>query len=291
MQVTLPPSAVPGSTISVQHPQTGQQIAVTVPPGTQPGSTISIGVPGTSSSVVAQQPGSYAPVGTQVPPERAELGQAVTIKQEVAVIEFFGCEARNRYRVHQSSVRPEHRSVETPQLFYISEESKCCERICCGPQRTLTLRVHQGYDRKAPVWLRMHKPCHLQGNCCCLRPELTVMDNAYNVLGKVEDPCACCRIDQKILDASANLKWEVYGSICQCGLCCPCCGDVVFEIKPVPDSDNRGEIRKIFDGASEMCLRTNKFKLTFPSGASEADKILLFGSTMLVDLEYFEMSK
>ena len=48
------------------------------------------------------------------------------------------------------------------QLFsrFISEESACCERICCQMNRKLQFKLHAGPTVQAPVILHMDKPFH-----------------------------------------------------------------------------------------------------------------------------------
>mmetsp|Transcript_22143 Transcript_22143/g.32155 ORF Transcript_22143/g.32155 Transcript_22143/m.32155 type:complete len:156 (-) Transcript_22143:212-679(-) len=146
-----------------------------------------------------------------------------------------------------------------------------------------------GTTKESPVLFTMKKPFHIQA-CCFCRPELIVSDAVGTHLGTVKDPCACCRMDQRILDAQGQLKYGVVGSICQIGLCCPCCGDVVFHIKD-HNGGEVGDIRKVFGGLGELCLGVNRFKLNYPPNASELDHYLLFSSAMLIDLEYFEKNK
>jgi hypothetical protein len=215
---------------------------------------------------------------------------AVIVKQEFAVLELFGVEAKNRYRVHQSDAHPDARRSDGQQLLYVREQSECAERICCGPNRELTLFAHAGYDQNSPVFIQMHKPFHLAGNFPCCRPVLHISDGANMPLGRVEDPFSCCQMDQKIFDHTNQFRYGVAGTICQLGLCCPCLGDVVFNItnqagEPV------GEIRKMFDGCGELMLHTNKFKITFPNMLTAEDRALVFSSAMLIDLQYFEVSK
>ena len=212
---------------------------------------------------------------------------AFIITQEFAAIELCGIEAKNRYRAYQAGADESITSTSgLPNTMYINEESKTFERICCGPNRSLTLIVHKGDSKEGPEMLRFHKPFHLQG-CICCRPSMTISDSAGKQLGRVEDPFVCCAMNQKVFDDQDKLKYNVEGSICQIGLCCPCCGDVKFDVTDA-QGGSPGVIKKLFGGCSELCLGTNKFKVTFPKNATEPDKSLLLGATMLVDLQYFE---
>lgn len=210
----------------------------------------------------------------------------IMVKQEFAAIECCGCEAKNRYRV---SV-PNGES-EGPEVFlYVDEDSECCERICCSVNRSLTLNVHQGNTKDGKTVLSMRKPFHCQG-CCCLRPKFDVMDGPSGAasIGTIEDPCRCCLMDQQVLDESGKLVYSTYGSICQLGICCPCCASVDFDIKK--GEANVGKISKRPMTCGECLKKTNRFTIDFPGDAGAKEKKLIFAAAMLADLEYFEQNK
>jgi hypothetical protein len=45
---------------------------------------------------------------------------------------------------------------------------------------------------------------------------------------------------------------------------------------------------QVFNGCAEMAAKVNKFHVTFPVGATAQEKMVLLGTTMLIDFEYFE---
>ena len=89
----------------------------------------------------------------QVAPQGQQMdrfGDAFLIRQEFAALELCGCEAKNRYRVYQAGAEESIKSIDgLPSTMYINEESGMCERLCCGPNRSLTLVVHQGDSKDA----------------------------------------------------------------------------------------------------------------------------------------------
>lgn len=103
-------------------------------------------------------------------------------------------------------------------------------------------------------------------------------------------------MNQKILDKDDKQIYSVVGACCQLGLCCPCCGDVVFDITTPqmpkyaksPPAIKVGEVRKVFNGCAELMAQANAFRITFPEKISLEHKDLIFASCMLIDLEYFE---
>lgn len=246
------------------------------------------------------------------------FGEAVIITQEFAPIELCGIEGKNRYRVTASTKDPNDTDNQKPSIFYMNEESDCMERVCCSVNRSLTLHVHQGATKQDPVVLSLHKPFHLQGCICCCRPSLEISSQGRK-LGRVEDPFLCetcmrCGLDQRLYDDQDNLIYSTYGSVCQLGFFCPCCFRIEFDIHnhaggedgkiyKVRTSSPRDSIdllahhthvaliTQVFNGLAELCCQQNKFKVVFPSDATEADKSLLIGSAMLLDLEYFERNK
>ncbi len=303
MQVQIPPGVGPGQQFMANV--NGMNLPIIAPPGSVPGQMLQVPAPQMQApqmqmmqpQMQQMQPGMGQPAPVQInvqvvaAPQQQKMdrfGEALLIRQEWSALELCGgCEAPNRYRVYKAS--KDARSTDNLEnTMYINEESDCCERICCGVNRSLTLVVRQGTKKDGPELLRLKKPFHLQG-CCCCRPEMDITDSAGNQVGHIDDPCACCVMNQTVKDHTGEVKYKVEGTLCQCGLCVPCI-DIKFDVKDVKGGPP-GEIRKIFDGCSEICLKTNKFKITFPENATEPDKSLLLGATMLLDLEYFEVQK
>mmetsp|Transcript_222 Transcript_222/g.483 ORF Transcript_222/g.483 Transcript_222/m.483 type:complete len:361 (+) Transcript_222:56-1138(+) len=206
-------------------------------------------------------------------------GPRLLLTQVMKFIELCGFEARNAY-------------VSGDGNFYIDERSDCPQRCCASVNRELTLFGHAGPSEEAPVVLRMFKPYHLQG-CCFCRPEMHIDvpmgDQMVNV-GKIEDPCKCCVVNQLVLGSNEQRRYEVTGPVCQCGACCPCCADFNFDINDQSGA-TVGTITKKKLSLKECCTKTNRFEVDFPKQCTMDDKRLLVGSAMLLDLQYFEQNK
>mmetsp|Transcript_36463 Transcript_36463/g.84837 ORF Transcript_36463/g.84837 Transcript_36463/m.84837 type:complete len:235 (-) Transcript_36463:135-839(-) len=210
----------------------------------------------------------------------------IMVKQEFAALECCGCEARNRYRISEPNGEE-----EGPNIFlYIDEDSNCVERICCSVNRSLTLNVHLGATKDGPVVQSMHKPFSCQG-CCCLRPSFTVYagPEGSNLIGTIEDPCRCCMMDQQVYDRDHKLLFTTYGSICQCGICCPCCASVDFDV--LKDGIKAASISKRPMTLCECLQKTNRFIVDFDQIDDFTEKRMLLAAAMLADLEYFEQQK
>lgn len=214
--------------------------------------------------------------GDKMQSEMDIYGQQTLLTQVVRYKELCGIEAKNKYMAADSRL-------------YISERSDCCQRIIASTNRELTLFAHAGPSEESPVVMRMYKPYHLQG-CCFCRPKMMVDMPDGSPIGRVEDPCACCVIDQKILDARENLRFTVNGSICQCGACCPMCADFNFTVHDNVGMQVGGIVKPALT-CSECCLKTNRFALSYPQQATMDDKRLLTAAAMLLDLQYFEVNK
>jgi len=209
------------------------------------------------------------------------------IKQEMAVVEIFGLEAKQRYRI---SV-PTADNKEGTVFMFISEESGCFERICLGPNRSLTLKLHAGPSKDHEVIQKMSKPYAIGGNCPCCRPmfEVFSVPNDGNKLGTVVDPWACCAMNQVSADEKGAERFKTSGSPFQLGMCCACCAGVEFNIRR--GGEVVGKVEKMSMDLEELFLNTNRFTVDFGQLTDPIDKRLALASAMLLDLQYFETQK
>lgn len=113
--------------------------------------------------------------------------------------------------------------------------------------------------------------------------------------GKVIEPCKCCDPAFDIYDENNNLKYVISGECCQCGLCCKSLGkfyETRFEIYSVNDGNSgisKGSIvRKIPNLVNALFTDADNFDVNFPSNATEYDKLMIIGATLMIDYEYFE---
>jgi len=210
--------------------------------------------------------------------------QKIFIKQEMAVIELFGIEAKQRYRI---SV-PTADNKEGQVFLFISEESGCLMRVCCSKNRALKLKVHNGPSNEGEVIQTMEMPFHCSGLSRCMRPNFTVQAGGQTI-GSIDDPCHCCTMDQKVLGANGAEIFSVDGAICQMGMCCPCCAPVTFAAKK--GDTQVGGVEKLPMDLSDACVKTNRFIVDFGELKDPTERKLMLASAMLLDLEYFEEDK
>ena len=108
-------------------------------------------------------------------------GDGMWVKQQPKLLEAVtGCEAKNTYRGWSTTPNTDKEALEmggVNQTVYVHEESTCFQRVCCGPGRELTLIARtqdRQADRASDEFMRMHKPWHCAGDCCCCRPKFEV---------------------------------------------------------------------------------------------------------------------
>jgi hypothetical protein len=169
-----------------------------------------------SGPMVQQMHGAqYAPAAHAIQGENAflEHSTGIFIEQQFNLVEALsGCEAKNRYAVHQLV-----NGLPGAQTMFIREESECCQRICCGPSRSLTLFVHEGVDKQGRIIAQIKKQFGCSA-CCCLRPHFDVFDSHAEQLGSIEDPCALCVLNQRVNNPQGHTDYVIAGGCCQLGL-------------------------------------------------------------------------
>jgi len=262
------------------------------------------------------QPPNYQNAMTTAPPNAALSAfvggpdifgslPEILVTQEFAMIELCGIEAKNRYRVA---------APHSPNYTFLfaQEEGEACERICCSPCRRLTMNLHAGSDKLGQVMLTMEKtwacpmiPCPLLLHpgawwlfCPWMAiaykdggPQFTVKRNGQ-VLGSVWDPpmpIFYCKANSIIRDAQGRALFECGpNSLCDAGMCCPCCADEVVPVVSITDRKQVATITRAMLTCTELCTKTNRFTVNFGSVTDPDQRALIFAAAMLFDLQYWE---
>ena len=306
VQMQCPAGAGPG--YQLEAVVGDQKITVTVPPGVCSGQMFQVQVP---TAQPQQQPMAQAVAmpapgqafAQQMQPLLNPMGSmpmiggggnildmcpGIMIKQVVNVVELLtGCEMRNKYTGHIWD--PNNPTAEGQQILYFEEqEGGGCQRICCKQNRDLQLNMYEGHNSSGNVLMQFYKSFGF-AELCCYRPEVLIFDGAGTKIGHIDDPFKCCVMDQRVYDPNGTQIYGVAGSVCQIGICCPCMGDVHFDITDAGGQPVQGaKISKVFAGCAELMAKVNNFTITFPAGATTSQKLALIGTTMLIDFEYFE---
>jgi len=241
--------------------------------------------------------GTYGANGGMAAPTQqlmTQLSDEVCVQRKINKIELCGLEGKNQYELfHGHTTKDQH-------VGWTREESAFCDRCFCGPGRELTFFTHIGGPSNAgtmqsvtkedmgPLAMKLHKQRHYPCCWCCSRPHATLSDADGHHLGTIEDPCTCCSVNHLLLDASGKQKYEVKGSLCQCGVFYPCCGDVNLHVNE--NGKEVGKMTRLAFSFTELCCPTQRFTVKFPKGSEPQDRALLIGSQMMMDVSYFDNS-
>lgn len=233
------------------------------------------------------------------PPSALQVGTELELEQIFDFKELFGWEAKNRYNV---------KSTDGHELL-IAEiedpEASCnqCHRQACKANREWNLRVFNGTTEESEV-LRMHKNqeccievCGREPTPCCGDRTLTVTNPDGYVVGSATQPqlsiFQCCSLGIQV-NVGDEHKYDINGSLLQCGRFCPMCFDKEFEITYADDTEREqgtlGHVIRPAITCGEMCKKTNRIHIDFPEDSDQRDRAALMGGAMLYEI-YEEMKQ
>jgi hypothetical protein len=224
------------------------------------------------------------------------------VRQQYCLFEMMtGCDTANVYDVYSRN-----QFGQITFLFRCKEESSCCSKVfCSGQDRPLRMNIKHvqnlmiGDPTMIPNFAYFDKP--FKCTCMCFnRPYLEgfYCNNESNPrkFGKINFPFTCCDCSPyfETEDLNHNQGFKIYGGCYQCGLWCGCCADAKFGIYKSDCSDMVEQnqvgtvIKKKGDVLTEMFTKVDNFEIVFPTLCSPEDKLLLIGSTIMLDYLYFE---
>jgi len=233
-------------------------------------------------------PGYGAPppqMGTQmqalnVPPGLESLlhVDSLLVKQKVELMEaIFGCETKNKYKIQDSSGR---------QLFKAKEDTDCCTRNFCGPNRPFDMEV---CDMGENEIIHLYRP--LRCTSCffpCFLQVLEVYSPPGNLIGTVEQEWSILEPKYSVKDAEGNVALTIEGPICTFSIC----GSVEFKVLSPDGSNEVGKISKEWSGfLKETFTDADIFGINFPVDLDVRMKAVLLGACMLIDFNFFEKAK
>ena len=231
---------------------------------------------------------------TEDPMKELLNSSGAIIRQEVEMFEVItGCETQNRYQVF----------IQTPMglkyAFQCNEKSGCCSRCCCSDGcRGLEIDIRHItspgpiVSEISNIYIRAVKPCGCGFLCCC-RPHMDIILQKNRLkIGSVREPFTCCDKDAEVYDKDGNLKYRMIGDCCQIGFCCGSSAEkiVAIEFKIVGSDGNYvGMMKKMgASGPSEYFSKADSYTISFPSGATPEEKMLLICAGLLIDYQNFE---
>ncbi|XP_031637862.1 phospholipid scramblase 2-like [Contarinia nasturtii] len=243
-----------------------------------------------SNDVIVSQPllGGQAPVSSintsnamPICPPGLEYLTAVDqllIKQKVEIAEaFIGFETKNKYVIKNSMGQ---------NVFWAVEDTGCCNRNCCGENRSFDIKIFDASRREV---LHFSRPsCDCACFCCCIPccPDaIEVSSPPGNLIGRVVEKWSICYPQFSIKNQHGEEKLRIEGPLCTTS----CCGnDVVFHVV-TKDGTQIGKISKQWSGfAREYLTDADNFGVNFPLDLDVRMKATLLGACILMDMRYFE---
>ena len=215
------------------------------------------------------------------------------------VQELMGCEANNEFNIFPSKEQLDS------QIMYSLEDTSCPMRFCCNNNRAFDQTIWVGTkDSHNDVVMKMHRPlaCALQPCCCSSKPWMQTIDfmkSDDTSIGGVEIPFFCCIPNLKVKDAAGNVEYQVQFPSCMGGMCVDCMAEGLCNCKiPLyiyaPDAQpvngaQVGKIVKLWRGlGTEVFTDATSFQVEFPPNSSDETKARLLGTTMFVNMLFFE---
>ncbi|CAD6189919.1 unnamed protein product [Caenorhabditis auriculariae] len=254
--VTMQPGYGPPAMMPMQpfsHP-------ITVQPGLQPGQ-------------VASHTAVYMPMPNPiegVPPglEYLSYVDSLIVYQLKELIEIVtNWETKNKYVL---------KNANGDQIYYAFEESECCERQCCGPQRGFTMHIVDNFQEGSPdppTALQM-----LRRGLLRIRPPRDIWARSVN--GSPAVP----RLFH-LLDANNTEILKIDGPCCCLMMGCQ---DKEFPVSSLSDQ-TIGAIKKRWGGCfREAITDADVFSVDFPIDMDVKMKAVMLAATFLIDFMEFE---
>ncbi|CAL2043321.1 unnamed protein product [Caenorhabditis brenneri] len=182
------------------------------------------------------------------------------------------------------------KNVNGEQCYYAFEESDCCERQLCGPQRGFVMHIVDNFKREVLTINRDFKFCgNGCGGCCsceCCLQECTVSTPTMGLLGTIRQKFGCLTSNFDVMDANGQVFCEINGP----DFCVLLgCGDKEFSIRTANTDQVIGAITKKWGGFfREAFTRADTFFVGFPKDLDVKLKGVLLGATFLIDFMQFE---
>ncbi|KHJ93693.1 Scramblase [Oesophagostomum dentatum] len=171
------------------------------------------------------------------------------------------------------------------QMYYVFEESKPFERLCCGPNRNFVMHILDSFGREV---LRIRRPFRCCGGGCfglcvslpCCGSICTVESPPGHTIGTIEQKIACCASSFAVKNHENEIILRIDGPRC---FLLYGCQDKEFPIETAA-GDRVGHITKKQDGYGKGTFEEgDAFRLTFPINLDVRAKAILLGAAFLID--------
>jgi len=259
--------------------QGGQQMQPLMPQDQQKGG---FGAPVQGEDGQWMAPVQEQSVPLNCPPglEYLTMIDQLIIKQKLEMLEAvagamgYGLETANKYKI---------KNVLGQNVYKAVEDTDCCTRVLCGPQRPFDLIIKDNADREV---IHLNRPYRCSSCCfpCCLQ-SLEVSSPPGTVIGYVDQKWTCIKPKFDIKDGDGNVALVIVGPWCTYS----CAGDVVFKVMTPDESMEVGRISKQWTGLlKEAFTDMDNFGITFPMDLDVRCKATLIGAAFLIDYMFFE---
>lgn len=175
------------------------------------------------------------------------------------------------------------------ECFYVHEDhGNVIMRQLCKNHRGFVMHFYWGSQEVMKIE-RKFKCC--AGCCCCISGYtcahvINVEAPVGTLVGQVRQAHSLCTPLFDITDTQGQRLHQIVGPICP--LQGPCCtADTNFRV--VSDSQEIGKVARVYSGCANECFtKANSFRVDFGPGLDWKSKALIFGSTFLIDMMFFE---
>ena len=205
------------------------------------------------------------------------------VRQKVEMCEALtGFEQKNKYQICDR---------DGQEVYFLREETSCCTRNCCGPQRPFDFFLS---DSNRDEVLHLHRdcvcsPCGWPNVFCCLCcgscSEQVMTVNSFGAeLGTLSLERTFFVPTINVMDGGGNQVFTIVSDFCQCS----CGEDIEYRIMSM-QGEEVGNITKQYNGfCKEVFTDADNFVINFPVGIDMNGKALLLGAALMIDFLFFE---
>ncbi|XP_053456343.1 phospholipid scramblase 1-like [Nycticebus coucang] len=211
------------------------------------------------------------------PPGLEYLSQIemILIHQKLEVLEVItGFETNNIYEIQNSFGQ---------RIYFATEDTPFCTRLCCGPSRPFTLRITDNMSREV---ITLERPLRCTSCCypCCLQ-ELEVQAPPGIPVGYVTQTWHPYLPKFLVQNEQREDVLKISGPCIPCS----CCADVDFEVTSLDEKTVVGTITKKWSQMfREVFTDADNFAVQFPRDLDVKMKAVMLGACFLVDFMFFE---
>ncbi|KAI6649710.1 Phospholipid scramblase 2-like [Oopsacas minuta] len=200
----------------------------------------------------------------------------ILVHQQVELWELMtGWETANRYVI---------KNTLGQQIYFAAENSNCCARQYCGPNRPFEMSIMDNTQHEV---IHIVRPYRCSAWCCfCCLQKMEVQSPPGQIVGYVRQDCTFWNPKFTVLDAEEREILNITGNCI--ALCCRWCSDIDFDVTAV-DGTSVGKVSKQWSGlAREYFTDADNFGIKFPMDLDVRVKAVVMGACFLIDFMFFE---